>query len=77
MMACAANSVVATPFSLVGSIGVVMQLPNVSKLLKRNDVDFIQLTAGKWKRTVDVFTEVTEEGKQKAREERNYDTEIN
>lgn len=68
-MACAANTVVATPFALVGSIGVVSAMPNFSKVLKRNDVDFIQLTGGKWKRTVDVFSEVTEEAKQKAQED--------
>lgn len=69
MMACAADTVVATPFSLVGSIGVLMATPNFSKILKRNDIDFIQLTAGKWKRTVGPFSEVTDEAREKAQED--------
>ncbi|CAJ1348552.1 unnamed protein product [Effrenium voratum] len=69
MMACAADTVVATPFSLVGSIGVLTAMPNFSKVLKRNDIDFLQITAGKWKRTLDPLSEVTEEAKQKVQED--------
>lgn len=52
MMASVANHVVASPFALLGSIGVVSGMPNVNKLLKKNDVDFLLFTAGKHKRTV-------------------------
>lgn len=69
MMASTADKIVAAPFSFVGSIGVVAMLPNVSKVLKRVEVDFMQFTAGKWKRTVDPFTEPTDEGKAKMSEE--------
>eukprot|EP00931_Biecheleriopsis_adriatica_P092934 TRINITY_DN66694_c0_g1_i1.p1 TRINITY_DN66694_c0_g1~~TRINITY_DN66694_c0_g1_i1.p1 ORF type:complete len:488 (+),score=119.79 TRINITY_DN66694_c0_g1_i1:44-1507(+) len=69
MMACVANTIVATPFSFVGSIGVLAQLPNFSKLLQRNDVDFLQFTGGRWKRTVDPFASPTEEGLTKMQED--------
>ncbi|MGB1093017.1 MAG: protease SohB, partial [Oceanobacter sp.] len=55
MMACIANRIVAAPFALVGSIGVMAQLPNFSKILKKNDVDYELFTAGEYKRTVTMF----------------------
>lgn len=69
MMACVADRIVAAPFSIVGSIGVVAQVPNVHRLLKKNDVDFEELTAGEFKRTVTVFGEITPKGRQKAVEQ--------
>jgi len=69
MMASTADKIVAAPFSFVGSIGVIAMLPNVSKVLKRAEVDFMQFTAGKYKRTVDPFTAPTDEGKAKMTEE--------
>ncbi len=69
LMAAVANRVIAAPFALVGSIGVVAQVPNVHRLLKKNDVDVEVITAGKHKRTLTVFGENTEEGKQKFIEE--------
>lgn len=69
MMACVANRIVAAPFAVLGSVGVVAQLPNVHRLLKKNDVDFELLTAGQYKRTLTVFGENTEEGRQKFIEE--------
>ncbi len=65
MMACVADKIVAAPFSIVGSIGVVAQVPNVHRFLKKNDVDFEELTAGEFKRTVSVFGEITAKGRQK------------
>ncbi len=65
MMACVANEIAAAPFSVIGSIGVVAQVPNVHRLLKKNDVDVEVLTAGKYKRTLTVLGENTEEGRQK------------
>ncbi|MFT6028361.1 MAG: serine protease SohB [Oleiphilaceae bacterium] len=65
MMACVADKIVASPFAIMGSIGVVAQLPNFSKILKKNDIDYEILTAGKYKRTLTMFGENTEEGREK------------
>ncbi|ACE82868.1 protease SohB [Cellvibrio japonicus] len=69
MMACVANKIVAAPFAIVGSIGVIAQLPNFHKLLKKNDIDFEMFTAGEFKRTVTMFGENTEKGRAKFVEE--------
>jgi serine protease SohB len=69
MMACVADRIVAAPFSVIGSIGVVAQLPNFYRFLKRHDVDFEELTAGEFKRTLSVFGEVTEKKRQKLTEQ--------
>jgi serine protease SohB len=65
MMACVGDRVLAAPFAVLGSIGVVAQLPNVHKLLKKHDIDVEILTAGEYKRTLTVFGENTEKGRQK------------
>ena len=59
MMACVGDRILAAPFAILGSIGVVAQLPNFHRLLKKNDVDFEQFTAGEYKRTVTMFGENT------------------
>jgi serine protease SohB len=69
MMACIADRLIAAPFAILGSIGVVSQLPNFHRLLKKNEVDFELITAGEYKRTLTLFGENTEKGRQKAREE--------
>lgn len=69
MMACVAHRIIAAPFAIVGSIGVVAQLPNFNRLLKRHDVDFEQFTAGEFKRTVTLFGENSEPGRRKFQEE--------
>lgn len=69
MMACLANRIVAAPFAILGSIGVVAQIPNFNRLLKKHDVDIELHTAGAFKRTLTVLGENTEEGRQKFREE--------
>lgn len=69
MMACIADKIVAAPFAIVGSIGVVAQLPNFHRLLKKNDVDFEMFTAGEYKRTVTMFGENTDKAKDKFRED--------
>ena len=69
MMACVGNSIIAAPFSIIGSIGVIAQIPNFHKVLKKHDVDFDQYTAGEFKRTVTMFGENTGEAKAKFREE--------
>lgn len=65
MMACVADRIIASPFAILGSIGVVAQLPNFHRFLKKNDVDFEVLTAGEHKRTMTVFGENTDKGRQK------------
>ncbi len=65
MMACVADKIVASPFAILGSIGVVAQLPNFHRFLQKNDVDFEVLTAGEHKRTMTIFGENTDKGRQK------------
>ncbi|WP_335973346.1 protease SohB [Acinetobacter calcoaceticus] len=69
MMACIANEIITAPFAIVGSIGVVAQVPNFNRLLKQHNVDFELYTAGQYKRTVTMFGENTPEGKAKFEEE--------
>ena len=69
MMACVANRIVAAPFAVIGSIGVLAQLPNFHRLLKKNDIDFELFTAGEYKRTVTMFGENTDKGREKFSEE--------
>jgi len=69
MMACIANKIIAAPFALLGSIGVIAQIPNFHRLLKKNDIDVDVLTAGEYKRTLTIFGENTEKGRDKAIEE--------
>lgn len=71
MMACVADRIVAAPFSIIGSIGVVAQIPNFNRLLKRNDIDVELHTAGQYKRTLTLFGENTEEGREKFQEDLN------
>ncbi|PCH52674.1 MAG: protease SohB [Cellvibrionales bacterium] len=69
MMACVADKLLAAPFAIIGSIGVVAQIPNIHRLLKRHDVDVELMTAGKYKRTLTVLGENTEEARDKFRED--------
>lgn len=69
LMAVVANRILAAPFAVLGSIGVMAQIPNVHRLLKRHDVDVEVLTAGKYKRTLTVLGENTDEGRRKFIEE--------
>jgi serine protease SohB len=69
MMACVADKIVAAPFAIIGSIGVVAQVPNLHRFLEKHDVDFQEMTAGEFKRTVSVFGEITEKGRKKFQEE--------
>lgn len=65
MMACVAHKIIGSPFAIVGSIGVVAQVPNFHRLLKKHDVDYKEYTAGDFKRTVGLFGEITEKGEKK------------
>lgn len=69
MMACVADQIVSAPFAVVGSIGVVAQMPNFHKLLEKHDVDFNVFTAGEYKRTVTVFGENDAKGVEKFKAE--------
>lgn len=69
LMACTAHKILAAPFALVGSIGVVAQVPNFNRLLKKHDVDYKEYTAGDFKRTVSLFGEITEKGEAKFKEQ--------
>lgn len=69
MMACVAKHIIAAPFAVLGSIGVIAQLPNFHRLLKKHDVDVELHTAGEYKRTLTVLGENTESGREKFREE--------
>lgn len=69
MMACIGHKILAAPFAIVGSIGVIAQLPNFNKLLKKGHIDFEQFTAGEYKRTVTLFGENNDKGRQKFQQE--------
>ena len=69
MMACIADNIISAPFALLGSIGVVAELPNFHRLLKKNDIDYELVTAGEYKRTLTFFGENTEKGREKFAEE--------
>lgn len=71
MMACVANEIVAAPFAILGSIGVVAQIPNFHRLLKNKDIDVELHTAGQYKRTLTLFGENTEDGRRKFRDDLN------
>jgi len=69
MMACVADEILAAPFAIVGSIGVVAELPNFHRLLKHNKVDYEQHTAGEYKRTLTMFSENSEAARTKFKQE--------
>lgn len=71
LMACVANKIVAAPFAIVGSIGVVAEMPNFHKVLEKYNIDYEQFTAGEYKRTVSMFGQNTESAKEKFTEELN------
>jgi len=69
MMACVGDKILSAPFAMIGSIGVVGQLPNFNKLLKKHDVEFEQHTAGEYKRTLTMFAKNTKEDREKFRKD--------
>ena len=68
LMACTADRILAAPFAIVGSIGVVAQVPNLHRLLKKNDIDYEEITAGEFKRSVSLLGEITPAGREHFRE---------
>lgn len=69
MMAAVANKILSAPYAIIGSIGVIFQLPNFHRLLKDKNIDFEQVTAGNYKRTLTIFGENTKEGREKLHKE--------
>ncbi len=69
LMACVADRILAAPFAVIGSIGVVAQIPNFNRLLKRNDIDLELHTAGEYKRTLTLFGENTDADRAKFKED--------
>lgn len=69
LMACTATRILCAPFGIVGSIGVVAQLPNFNRVLRKHDVDYKEYTAGEFKRTVSLFGEITTKGEEKFQEQ--------
>lgn len=69
LMACVADKILAAPFAIIGSIGVIVQLPNFHRLLKEKHIDFEQYTAGEFKRTITMFGKNTEEGREKLQQD--------
>lgn len=69
MMACTAEKIIAAPFAILGSIGVLAQVPNFHRLLKKNDIDYEEIKAGEYKRTISIFGEITDKGKEKFTEQ--------
>lgn len=76
LMACVANNILAAPFAIIGSIGVLAQIPNFHRFLKKHNIDFEQITSGEFKRTLTLFGENTEKGRKKFQEELNEAHEI-
>lgn len=71
LMACIGDKILAAPFAIIGSIGVIAQLPNFHRFLKKHDIDFEQIMAGEYKRTLTVFGENTKQGRIKFQEQVN------
>lgn len=71
MMACVADKIISAPFAIIGSVGVVAQIPNFNRLLKKLNVDFEELTAGEFKRTITMFGENTDNARDKFKSELN------
>lgn len=69
LMACTANKILSAPFAIVGSIGVVAQVPNFHRVLKKHNVDYNEYTAGEFKRTVSILGEITPKGEEKFKEQ--------
>ncbi|WP_370978644.1 protease SohB [Agaribacterium sp. ZY112] len=69
MMACIADKILAAPFAIIGSIGVIAQIPNFHRLLEKSNIDYEMHTAGEYKRTLTMFGENTDKAREKFREE--------
>ncbi len=72
MMAVHANKIIAAPFAIIGSIGVAAEMPNFHRFLKKHAIDYEQITAGEFKRTLSTFGENTGKGRKKMQEDINH-----
>lgn len=69
LMASIADRIIAAPFAIVGSIGVLAQIPNFNRFLEERGIDFEQITAGKYKRTLTMFGKNTDADREKTRQD--------
>ena len=69
LMACVANRIVAAPFAVLGSIGVIAQMPNFNRMMDSHGIEYEQVTAGEFKRTVTMFGKNTDEHRARLREQ--------
>ncbi len=69
MMACLADKLVAAPFAIIGSVGVLVQMPNFHRVLKSKEIDYEIITAGEFKRTLTTFGEITQQARDKVQED--------
>jgi serine protease SohB len=69
LMACQADRVIAAPFAVIGSIGVVTPVPNLHRLLEKHGVDYEEFTAGEFKRTVSLLGKISDKGREKLQEQ--------
>ncbi|MFA6408943.1 MAG: protease SohB [Gammaproteobacteria bacterium] len=69
LMACVADKILAAPFAILGSIGVVAEIPNFNRLLKKHDIVYEQITSNEYKRTLSMFGENTPKGRKKMQED--------
>ncbi len=69
MMACLADRLVAAPFAVIGSIGVLVQMPNFHRALQRKEIDYEIITAGEYKRTLSAFGKITDKARDKVQED--------
>lgn len=65
LMACIADKLIAAPFAIVGSVGVLVEITNFNKLLRKNNIDVEVLTAGEYKHTISMLGEITPEAREK------------
>lgn len=69
MMACVADRIIAAPFAVLGSIGVIAELPNFNKLLGKHNVEIEHHTAGEYKSTLTMLGKNTSKGRAKFQQE--------
>ncbi len=69
MMACVADHIIAAPFALLGSIGVLAEIPNFHGFLQKHKVDIEHHTAGEYKTTLTMLAKNSDKGRAKFQEE--------
>jgi serine protease SohB len=69
MMACTGDHICASPFAVLGSIGVITEIPNVYERLTKEGISFNTITAGKFKRTLTPTKKATKEDIDKTKQD--------